>query len=131
MVQQHFALFEGMSVLENIALGLGNAAADANLRSRAVELAERYGLAIDPDALVFTLSAGEKQRIEIVRTMLADPDILILDEPTSVLTPLETEQLFTAIEKLRTQAKASCSSPISWMRYNGFARTRPFCAVVK
>lgn len=106
MVQQHFALFEGMSVLENIALGLGNAAADSNLRGRAVELAERYGLAIDPDALVFTLSAGEKQRIEIVRTMLADPDILILDEPTSVLTPLETEQLFTAIEKLKDAGKS-------------------------
>ena len=106
MVQQHFALFDGLSVLENIALGLGTGLAGRDLRQRATDLAERYGLAIDPDAYVFTLSAGEKQRIEIVRTMLADPDIIILDEPTSVLTPIETEQLFSAIETLKDEGKS-------------------------
>ena len=66
MVHQHFALFDGMSVGENVALGLGHEF-DATQRDRIREMSEKYGLPLNPDALVFTLSAGEKQRIEIVR----------------------------------------------------------------
>jgi simple sugar transport system ATP-binding protein len=86
MVHQHFALFDGMSVGENIALGLGGQLDDTR-RAKIIEMSEKYGLPLDPDALVFTLSAGEKQRIEIVRALLGEPELLILDEPTSVLTP--------------------------------------------
>ena len=93
MVHQHFALFDGMSVGENVALGLGHEF-DATQRDRIRAMSEKYGLPLNPDALVFTLSAGEKQRIEIVRALLGDPQLLILDEPTSVLTLQEADALF-------------------------------------
>ena len=99
MVQQHFALFDGLSVLDNIALGLPKIAR-SELRERAMQLATTYGFQLDLDDAVFSLSAGEKQRIEIVRTLLSEPKILILDEPTSVLTPQEADQLFDAIRRL-------------------------------
>ena len=73
MVQQHFALFDGMTALENISLGLPIPPAD--LREKIHRVGQDYGLKINPDALVFTLSAGEKQRIEIVRALLGDPRI--------------------------------------------------------
>ena len=106
MVQQHFALFDGMNVLENIAVGLPGRSVDQGLRAEVEELSSTYGLGIDPDALVFKLSAGEKQRIEIIRTMLGRPEILILDEPTSVLTPPEATQLFAALRRLRDDGKS-------------------------
>jgi len=99
MVQQHFALFDGLSALENIALGVPTLDR-SKLRSGAETLARTYGFQLDLDASVFTLSAGEKQRIEIVRTLLGEPSLLILDEPTSVLTPQEADQLFDAIRRL-------------------------------
>ena len=104
MVHQHFALFDGMSVGENIALGLGGQF-DATQRDRIIEMSEKYGLPLDPDALVFTLSAGEKQRIEIVRALLGEPELLILDEPTSVLTPQEAEALFATLRLLRDEGR--------------------------
>ena len=104
MVHQHFALFDGMSVGENIALGLGTQF-DTTQRSRILEMSEKYGLPLNPDALVFTLSAGEKQRIEIVRALLGEPELLILDEPTSVLTPQEAEALFATLRLLRDEGR--------------------------
>ena len=103
MVQQHFALFDGMTALENIALGLPKPPAD--LRGKILEVGQAYGLKIDPDALVLSLSAGEKQRIEIVRALLGDPRILVLDEPTSVLTPQEADTLFTALRTLAGEGR--------------------------
>ena len=104
MVHQHFALFDGMSVGENIALGLGSQL-DATQRDRIIEMSEKYGLPLDPDALVFTLSAGEKQRIEIVRALLGEPELLILDEPTSVLTPQEADALFATLRLLKEEGR--------------------------
>lgn len=106
MVHQHFALFEGLSVAENIALSLPKAVPGTALTGRLNAVAEQYGLKLDPDAHVFELSAGEKQRIEIVRTLLQEPKLLILDEPTSVLTPGETEQLFDTLRRLAADGTA-------------------------
>ncbi|MGL4635040.1 MAG: ABC transporter ATP-binding protein [Beijerinckiaceae bacterium] len=100
MVFQHFSLFENMTVLENIALGIPGAKADTALAKEATTLAERYGLAISLDAPVWNLSAGERQRIEIIRCLLQKPKLLVLDEPTSVLTPQEAEGLFQTLERL-------------------------------
>ena len=105
MVQQHFALFDGMTALENIALGLPHRHRPSDLRSKIAEVSALYGLRVDPDALILTLSAGQKQRIEIVRALLGNPEILVLDEPTSVLTPQEAQTLFLALKKLADEGR--------------------------
>ena len=99
MVFQHFSVFEALSVAENIALALP-AEPMAALSARIKEVSNRYGLAIDPGRAVHTLSVGEKQRVEIIRCLLQSPRLLIMDEPTSVLTPQETEALFTTLRRL-------------------------------
>lgn len=106
MVFQHFSLFEAMSVLENIALGMDSAIAPRELEARVGEVMGSYGLKLDPHRIVSTLSVGERQRIEIVRALLLDPKLLIMDEPTSVLTPQEVEQLFKTLKQL---AREGCS----------------------
>jgi simple sugar transport system ATP-binding protein len=100
MVFQHFSLFENLSVLENIALGGEGWRADAALRARVLRLADTYGMSIAPERPVWTLSAGERQRIEILRCLLASPRVLVLDEPTSVLTPAEADRLFATLRQL-------------------------------
>ncbi len=100
MVHQHFALFDGLSVTENIAFSIDGAVQGKALENQIMELADRYGLSVEPRRSVFELSAGEKQRIEILRALLLNPQLLILDEPTSVLTPQEAEQLFDTVRKL-------------------------------
>ena len=87
MVFQHFSLFEAMTVLENIALGIEKAPDMKQLAERVIEVSTAYGLPLDPGREVHTLSVGERQRIEIVRCLLQNPRLLIMDEPTSVLTP--------------------------------------------
>lgn len=99
MVFQQFALFDSLSVLQNIALGLP-AAPLAATRSRILELAARYGLEIAPERRVHDLSIGERQRIEILRALLSSPRVLILDEPTSVLTPQAADRLFETLRAL-------------------------------
>ncbi|MGB0865952.1 MAG: ABC transporter ATP-binding protein [Granulosicoccaceae bacterium] len=106
MVFQHFSLFEALSAAENIALSLDDAPPMDQLTERAQQLSERYGLPLDPYAMVGDLSVGERQRIEIVRCLLQEPELLILDEPTSVLTPQEAEQLFATLEQLRSDGKS-------------------------
>lgn len=105
MVFQHFSLFEQLSVAENIAVSLPPNENLANLDARIIEIGKRYGLELEPSRPVWSLSAGEKQRIEIVRALMRKPKLLILDEPTSVLTPQEAETLFGTLETL---AKGGC-----------------------
>ncbi len=108
MVFQHFSLFETLTVTENIALYLTPVEYGtlANLRDRILSVGEEYGLAINPDRLVHTLSVGEQQRVEIIRCLLQDIQLLILDEPTAVLTPPEVDQLIQVLKKL---AQKGCS----------------------
>jgi ABC-type uncharacterized transport system ATPase subunit len=106
MVFQHFSLFEAMTVLENISLGLDSRLSSRELMAEFLRVLETYHLKLDPRRIVSTLSVGERQRIEIVRALLLDPSLLIMDEPTSVLTPQEVEQLF---ETLKHLAASGCS----------------------
>lgn len=103
MVFQHFSLFDDFTALENIAIPLDGAVADKGLREKVRAKAEHFGLAIDLDRPVYTMSAGERQRIEILRALMQDPKLLILDEPTSVLTPAESESLFRTLDKLAAE----------------------------
>src|SRR5215212_2240421 len=105
MVFQHFSLFEQLTVAENVALGL-NSAPLAGLDERVAEVSRNYGLPLDPKREVWRLSVGERQRIEIVRCLLQEPKLLILDEPTSVLTPQEADGLFVTLEKLAAEGCA-------------------------
>jgi general nucleoside transport system ATP-binding protein len=100
MVFQHFSLFDGLTVAENIALGISARLAGKGLRERIVSVSSAYGLQLDPDRSVGTLSVGERQRVEVVRCLLQQPRLLIMDEPTSVLTPLEIETLFATLKRL-------------------------------
>lgn len=103
MVFQHFSLFDALNVAENIALGMENPPPMKDLASRIREVSESYGLPLDPYRTVGDLSAGERQRVEIIRCLLQDPKLLIMDEPTSVLTPQEVEILFKTLQKLRSE----------------------------
>src|SRR5690606_40362768 len=93
MVFQHFSLLEALNVAENVALGMENPPPMRELAARIRAVSEEYGLPLDPTRMVGDLSAGERQRVEIIRCLLQDPKLLIMDEPTSVLTPKEDEFL--------------------------------------
>lgn len=106
MVFQHFSLFEALTVAENIALGMAKPPKPADLGRQIRDIANAYGLSVDPDRLVGELSAGERQRVEITRCLLQNPRILIMDEPTSVLTPQEVQTLFMTLRRLSEQGVA-------------------------
>lgn len=103
MVFQHFSLFDTLTVAENVWLGLDKSLPLAEVTRRIEAKASEYGLDIDPVRPVHTLSVGEMQRVEIIRALLTDPKLLILDEPTSVLTPQAVEKLFVVLNKLVAQ----------------------------
>ena len=103
MVFQHFSLFDALNVAENVALGMANPPKTSDLAERIRAVSEQYGLPLDPWRLVGDLSAGERQRVEIIRCLLQDPKLLIMDEPTSVLTPQEVEILFATLRKLKSE----------------------------
>lgn len=106
MVFQHFSLFEALNVAENVALGMENPPPMRQLASAIRDVSHTYGLPLDPDRIVGDLSAGERQRVEIIRCLLQDPKLLIMDEPTSVLTPQEVEVLFKTLNKLKSEGTA-------------------------
>ncbi|MEO1686833.1 MAG: ABC transporter ATP-binding protein [Pseudomonadota bacterium] len=106
LVFQHFSLFEALSVAENVALGLPAEQAGRDLPGRIAEVSRSYGLPLDPARIVGDLSVGERQRVEIVRCLLQSPRLLIMDEPTSVLTPQEVSVLFETLRRLRDEGVA-------------------------
>ena len=103
MVFQHFSLFDTLTVAENVWLGLDKSHSLADVTRRITAKAQEYGLDIDPLRPVHTLSVGEMQRVEIIRALLTEPRLLILDEPTSVLTPQAVEKLFVVLRKLASE----------------------------
>ena len=107
MVHQHFVLVDPFTVAENIILGMEDGAIldREGSETRVAQLADAYGFQIDPSAVVENLSVGEEQRVEILKALYRGVDILILDEPTAVLTPAETSELFDNLRRLRDDGK--------------------------
>lgn len=106
MVFQHFSLFEALDVAENITLGMEDPPKRRDLAERIRTVSHEYGLPLDPSRLIGELSAGERQRVEIIRCLLQNPKLLIMDEPTSVLTPQEVDILFTTLRTLSSEGTA-------------------------
>jgi len=106
MVFQHFSLFEALNVAENVALGMENPPPMGALAAQIRQVSEAYGLPLEPARRLGDLSAGERQRVEIIRCLLQDPKLLIMDEPTSVLTPQEVEILFRTLRQLAAEGTA-------------------------
>ena len=108
MIHQHFKLVEVLSAGENIVLGLKEAGKfdKKAINARVREISEKYGFDIDPDKKIYDMSVSEKQTVEIIKVLYRGADILILDEPTAVLTPQETEKLFQVLRAMRADGKA-------------------------
>ena len=108
MIHQHFALVPSLTVLENIIVGAGSGIfLDLkSARQELLDLQERFGLKIDPEARVWTLSVGEQQKVEILKALYRDVDILIMDEPTAVLAPAETAELFNTLRSLVKEGRS-------------------------
>ena len=108
MVHQQYMLVPNMTVLENIALGMKNSwkgmKVDLQMvRDKVTEISEKYGLKVDPDAYIWQLAVGEQQRVELVKTLCLGAKFLILDEPTSALTPQETDELIALLKKMSSE----------------------------
>lgn len=108
MIHQHFKLVDVFSAAENIVLGLKEAAGFdmKTVEKRVSEISDRYGFSIDPGKKIYEMSVSEKQTVEIIRVLYRGADILILDEPTAVLTPQETKKLFGILRRMRDDGKA-------------------------
>ena len=105
MVFQHFSLFESLTVRDNLILGIDDNISYSKLQKKLEDISSKYNLPLDLDAPITALSAGEKQRVEIVRILLQDPQLLIMDEPTSVLTPQEVKSLFATLNSLVAEGR--------------------------
>jgi len=109
MIHQHFMLVPTLTVAENVALGLNPATLMridlGSVQSRIADLAETYGLQVDPAAYVWQLAVGERQRVEIIKALYRDAELLVLDEPTAVLTPQEVDDLFVTLRQMAADGK--------------------------
>lgn len=108
MIHQHFMLVPTLTVAENVALGLGGRKGLADMKPikrRLDEVAERYGLHVNPDAYIWQLAVGERQRAEILKALYREADLLVLDEPTAVLTPPEVDELFVTLRQMTDDGK--------------------------
>ena len=108
MVHQHFKLVDVFSAGENVVLGIddGKKYNIKDVNNRVLEISERYGFSIDPKKKIYEMSVSEKQTVEIIKVLYRGADILILDEPTAVLTPQETEKLFSVLRRMRDDGKS-------------------------
>ena len=108
MIHQHFKLVDNMTAAENIVLGLkGKGRLDLKSISKKVrEISSRYGFDINPDRMIYEMSVSEKQTVEIIKVLYRGANILILDEPTAVLTPQESDRLFAVLRNMRDDGKA-------------------------
>ncbi len=110
MVHQHFKLVHNFTVLQNIVLGMettkGGIIQMADARKKVVELSEKYNLLVDPDAIISDITVGMQQRVEILKMLYRDNDILIFDEPTAVLTPQEIDELMRIMKDLTAEGKS-------------------------
>ncbi|HEU4488781.1 MAG TPA: ATP-binding cassette domain-containing protein, partial [Actinomycetota bacterium] len=108
MVHQHFRLVQPLSVAENVLLGAPSSfrLADKATEARVAELAEKYGIQVNPSAKIWQLSVGEQQRVEILKALYREASVLILDEPTAVLTPQEATHLFSIMRKIASEGRA-------------------------
>lgn len=106
MVFQHFSLFETLTVAQNTALFLPAGQSMAVLSKKIRQVSEQYGLPVDPESYLHDLSVGERQRVEIIRCLIQNPKLLIMDEPTSVLTPIAVEKLFETLKTIRSEGCA-------------------------
>ncbi len=108
MIHQHFMLVPTLTVAENVALGLGGRRGLADMKPvkrKLAEVSERYGLHVDPDALIWQLAVGERQRAEILKALYREANLLVLDEPTAVLTPPEVDELFVTLRQMQSDGK--------------------------
>ena len=109
MIHQHFMLVESLSVVENVVLGLASQGFYINRKAVAARIeaiAKKYGFRVDPYAKIWQLSVGEQQRVEIIKALFKGARILILDEPTAVLTPQESEELFGILREMKSEGKS-------------------------
>ena len=106
MIHQHFKLVDVFNAAENIVLGIKDGKYDLKTSTKQIkEISEQYGFELDPEKKIYTMSVSEKQTVEIIKVLYRGADILILDEPTAVLTPQETEKLFTILRRMRDDGK--------------------------
>ena len=106
MIHQHFKLVDVLTAAENITLGLDEKLDLKAVSARVREICERYGFEVDPEQKIYDMSVSQKQTVEIVKVLYRGADILILDEPTAVLTPQETDKLFAVLRNMRDDGKA-------------------------
>ena len=107
MIHQHFKLVDVFTAAENIVLGIEEGRFDLKESTkRIMQIAEQYGFELEPDRKIYEMSVSEKQTVEIIKVLYRGADILILDEPTAVLTPQETEKLFAVLRRMRDDGKA-------------------------
>lgn len=107
MIHQHFKLVDVFSAMDNVAMGMeGKRVKPKELKERLLKLTKKYGLEVEPEKKIYNMSVSEKQTVEILKVLYRNADILILDEPTAVLTPQETKKLFAILRKMREQGSA-------------------------